>query len=85
MWKFISRGIRETIERRACRTNVYSQTSADECNEAKPSVNVKQSGLANCRYTSGFCGFFHYRGTKDKKTGPGWSAERTLSDVLGWV
>ncbi|KAJ8681277.1 hypothetical protein QAD02_017064 [Eretmocerus hayati] len=29
MWKFLSRGIRETIERRACRTNVYSQSSQD--------------------------------------------------------
>lgn len=29
MWKFITRGIRETLERRTCRTNVYSQSSQD--------------------------------------------------------
>uniref|UniRef100_A0A0C9PQ57 YbeQ_0 protein n=2 Tax=Fopius arisanus TaxID=64838 RepID=A0A0C9PQ57_9HYME len=83
MWKFISRGIRESIERRACRTNVYSQPTSEECNsEAKSSANVKKSSLTNCRYTNGFCGFFNNRGAKDKKTG--WSAEKTLSDVLGW-
>ncbi|XP_063994427.1 uncharacterized protein LOC135171798 [Diachasmimorpha longicaudata] len=86
MWKFISRGIRESIERRACRTNVYSQPPTDECNnsEVKSTVKVNDSSLTTYRNTSGFCGFFNYRGTKDKKSRPHWSADRTLSDVLGW-
>ncbi|XP_015112288.1 uncharacterized protein LOC107037961 isoform X2 [Diachasma alloeum] len=91
MWKFVSRGIRESIERRACRTNVYSQPTADECNgsEAKATANVNKSSLTSCRNTSGFCGFFNYRGTKDKKSGPHWSADRTLFDssilAIGWA
>lgn len=42
MWKFVSRGIRESLERRAnCRTNVCSHTSQDgtTSNVAKYEVN----------------------------------------------
>lgn len=95
MWKTITRGIRESLERRVCRTNVYSQPSADDnnpitiCNEAKPSTSIKNSylNLSKQQY-NGFCGLFNLRSDdEDKKYYSNWNkcTQRKLTDVLGWV
>lgn len=96
MWKFVSRGIRETLERRACRTNVYSQTSQEPNtkNEVKASLTCNHKFLAPSfsAFNKEFCGSSKTGGTKDKDydsnyTKYTWSEAIRWSSVLavGWV
>ncbi|XP_076750614.1 uncharacterized protein LOC143423284 [Xylocopa sonorina] len=90
MWKFVSRGIRETLERRACRTNVYSQTSQEPNapkNEVKTSLTCDHKFLAPSFF--GFnkkcCGSTKTGGTKDKDDDSKWNTKYTWSEALGWT
>ena len=90
MWKFVARGIRESLERRAgCRTNVCSQTSQDSNakGEAKTSLVCNQKFLppSFSAFTNGFCGSAKARGAKDKKQDSKWDAKHNWTEAVGWV
>ncbi|XP_012277180.1 uncharacterized protein LOC105697980 [Orussus abietinus] len=88
MWKFVTRGIRETLERRACRTNVYSQTSQDgnSSSEVKTGLacNYKFLPPAFVTYKSGFCGYVRDKGAKGERRNSQWNAKRTWTEAVGW-
>lgn len=90
MWKFVSRGIRDSIGRRACRTNIYSQSSQDPP-EAKQSKIVKNCQYKRCIVQSfssfyhGFYGKSRYLGAKDKQDKNKYDAKYTWTDAVGWV
>ncbi|XP_050463970.1 uncharacterized protein LOC126858010 isoform X2 [Cataglyphis hispanica] len=94
MWKVVVRGIRETLERRVCRTNVYSQSSQDNAkNEVKTSLTCQQKFLSPIfiTYDKNFCGSAKSAGAKGKKhewnTKHGWPEAVGWSSILaaGWV
>ncbi|KZC09976.1 PREDICTED: uncharacterized protein LOC107188082 [Dufourea novaeangliae] len=88
MWKFVTRGIRETLEFRACRTNVYSQTSQDNNakNEVKTSLTCNQKFLAPTfsAFNKETFGSTKTGGTKDKNQDSKWNTKYTWSDAVGW-
>ncbi|KAF7989696.1 hypothetical protein HCN44_008370 [Aphidius gifuensis] len=91
MWKNLTRGLRETLERRVCPTNVYSQAQNEENNSnilsyKKSCLNIKNSCIDLVKHQNSFCGLFNNRGAKDKKHYSDWNkcAQRSISDVLGW-
>lgn len=87
MWKFVARGIRETLERRACRTNVYSQSSQDNTkNEIKANVTCQQKFLPPILVTcnKGFCGSTKSAGTEDKENKSDWNTKHTWTEAVGW-
>ncbi|XP_017876907.1 uncharacterized protein LOC108623112 [Ceratina calcarata] len=88
MWKFITRGIRETLERRACRTNVYSQTPQEPNtkNEVKTSLTCNHKFLAPSFsiFNKEFCGSTKTAGTKDKDYDSKYNTKYTWSDAIGW-
>ncbi|KOC67332.1 Death ligand signal enhancer [Habropoda laboriosa] len=97
MWKFITRGIRETLERRVCRTNVYSQTFQDP----NPKNEVKASLTCNYKFlvpsfsvfNKHFCGSTKTDGAEDKEHDSKWNTKHSWSEAiklttwmaLGWV
>lgn len=87
MWKIVTRGIRETFERRACRTNVYSQTSQDNTNEVKTNLTCQQKLFAPACITwnKGFCGSAKSAGAKDKEHGYKWDTKHSWPEAIGWV
>lgn len=88
MWKVVFRGIRETLERRVCRTNVYSQSSQDNAkNEVKTSLTYQQKFLPPVFITcdKGFCGSAKNAGAKNKKHGFDWNTKHSWSEAVGWV
>lgn len=88
MWKFITRGIRETLERRACRTNVYSQTSQEPNtkNEVKTSLTCNHKFLAPSFsiFNKEFCGSEKTAGAKDNDYDSKYNTKYTWSDAIGW-
>ncbi|XP_032686866.1 uncharacterized protein LOC116851513 [Odontomachus brunneus] len=87
MWKIITRGIRETFERRACRTNVYSQPSQDNAkNEVKTNVTCQQSCLAPIYlgWNKGFCGSAKSADAKDKERDYKWDTRHSWPEAIGW-
>lgn len=93
MWKFVTRGIRETLERRGnCRTNVYSQTSSDNTNNGTPkevrSRQICQSKFFTPIFASNTfrcCGSTKFNGTKDKQHDNNWKAKHTWGEAFRWV
>ena len=88
MWKYVTRGIRETLERRACRTNVYSQTSQDSSakNEVKTSLTCNHKLLAPSFSVCNkeFCGSTKTGGARDKDYDSKWNTKYTWSEAVGW-
>ncbi|EZA58089.1 hypothetical protein DMN91_005537 [Ooceraea biroi] len=87
MWKSVARGIRETLERRVCRTNVYSQSSQDNAkNEIKTNLTCQQKFLPPVFVTcdKGFCGSAKSAGTKDKEHYSEWKAKHSWTEAFGW-
>lgn len=88
MWKFVARGIRETLERRTCRTNVYSQSSPESNtkNEVKASLTCNHKFLAPSftAFKNEFCGSSKSSGTKDKDHDSNYT-KYTWSEAIGWV
>ncbi|CAK9826393.1 Chitin synthase regulator 2 [Anthophora retusa] len=89
MWKFVTRGIRETLERRTCRTNVYSQTSQDSNsnNEVKSSLTCNYKFLVPnfSVFNKHICGSRKIGGTKDKEDDSKWNAKHSWSEAIGWT
>ncbi|XP_031836153.1 uncharacterized protein LOC116428542 [Nomia melanderi] len=87
MWKFVTRGIRETFERRACRTNVYSQTSQDNTkNEVKTNLtcNHKFFTPTISVFSKRFCGSTKANDFKDKNEDSKWNPKHTWTEAVGW-
>lgn len=90
MWKYVTRGIRETLERRANRrTNLYSQNSQEnsvKC-EIKTNLVSNQKLLAPTfsTFNNGFCDSTKSTGAKDKKEDSKWDAKHNWTDAVGWV
>lgn len=88
MWKVVFRGIRETLERRVCRTNVYSQSSQDNTkNEVKTSLTCQQKFLPPVVITcdKGFCGSTKSAGAKNNGHDSNWNTKHSWSEAVGWV
>lgn len=89
MWKFVTRGIRETLERRVCRTNVYSQTSQDSNAKTEVNTNLTCNHKFLAPNFSIFnkesCGSAKANGAKDKDHESKWNTNYTWSDAVGWV
>lgn len=87
MWKVVFRGIRETLERRVCRTNVYSQSSQENAkNEVKTSLTCQQKFLPPVFITcdKSFCGSAKNAGAKNKR-GSDWNTKHSWTEAVGWV
>ncbi|XP_011875384.1 PREDICTED: uncharacterized protein LOC105566188 isoform X2 [Vollenhovia emeryi] len=87
MWKVVVRGIRETLERRVCRTNVYSQSSQDNAkNEVKTSLTCQQKFLPPVLITcdKGFCGSSKSTGANNSKHDSDWNTKHSWSEAVGW-
>ncbi|KAK2583049.1 hypothetical protein KPH14_009087 [Odynerus spinipes] len=88
MWKFVTRGIRESLERRACRTNIYSQTSAENNtkNEIKTSLVCNHKFIAPTfsAYNNGFCGSKKSDGAEDKNEDTKWNTKHNWTEAVGW-
>ncbi|XP_012538676.2 uncharacterized protein LOC105837987 [Monomorium pharaonis] len=87
MWKVVFRGIRETFERRVCRTNVYSQSSQDNAkNEVKTSLTCQQKFLPPVLITcdKGFCGSAKNAGAKNNGHDSDWKTKHSWSEAVGW-
>ncbi|XP_053977807.1 uncharacterized protein LOC128875871 [Hylaeus volcanicus] len=89
MWKFVARGIRETLERRTCRTNVYSQTSQDSNakNEVKTNLTCNHKFLAPSFsiFNKECCGSAKTDGAKGKDHDSKWNTKYSWSDAVGWT
>ncbi|XP_043261644.1 uncharacterized protein LOC122402698 [Colletes gigas] len=89
MWKFVTRGIRETLERRTCRTNVYSQTSQDNNpkNEVKTNLTCNHKFLAPSfsAFNKEFCGSAKTDDANDNNHDSKWNTKYTWSDAVGWT
>ena len=90
MWKFIARGIRDTLERRTSyRTNVCSQSSqkSDLKSEAKICLVDNEKFLAPSfsAFINGFCASAKARGAKDEKEEFKWHAKHSWTEAVGWV
>ncbi|XP_071862419.1 uncharacterized protein [Bombus fervidus] len=89
MWKFVARGIRETLERRACRTNVYCQTpqESNTKNEAKVNLTCNHKLLLPSFpvFNKEFCGSTKASGTKNKDHDSKWNTKYTWSEAIGWT
>ncbi|XP_012057886.1 PREDICTED: uncharacterized protein LOC105621019 [Atta cephalotes] len=87
MWKVVFRGIRETLERRVCRTNVYSQSSQDNAkNEVKTSLTCQQKFLPPVfiTYDKGFCGSTKNAGAKNNRRDSDWNTKHSWTEAVGW-
>lgn len=89
MWKFVARGIRESLERRSnCRTNLCSQSSQEgnAKGETKTSLACNQKFLAPSfsAFTNEFCGSARSRGAKDEKQESKWDAKHNWTEAVGW-
>ncbi|KAL2722827.1 protein SHC1-like [Vespula squamosa] len=89
MWKFVTRGIRETLERRICRTNIYSQIIQDNNtkNEVKKkslSCNHKFIEACYSAYSNRFCGSTKFKGAKDNNEGTKWDTKHNWTEAVGW-
>lgn len=95
MWKFVSRGIRESLERRVnCRTNVYSHTSQDgntksEVNQLSSDDHCRNKPLIPINQT--LCKYFNISrgvGTADKVTdrsrGSRWNPKYSWTEAVEW-
>lgn len=88
MWKLVARGIRKTLERRACRTNVYCQTpqESNTKNETKANLTCNHKLLLpSFPVNKEFCGSTKASGTKDKDHDSKWNTKYTWSEAIGWV
>lgn len=88
MWKFVTRGIRESFERRACRSNIYSQSAQDpggnEYNHNN-TVTRKQQRSPEVPVYFRCCGNAKDNGTKDKEKGHQWEARYSWTEAVGLV
>lgn len=88
MWKFVTRSIRDTLERRACRTNVYSQTSQEKNakNEIRTSLACNHKFIATTfsSYNKGCCESKNSNGTEDKNEDTKWHTKHTWTEAVGW-
>ncbi|XP_043670729.1 uncharacterized protein LOC122630362 [Vespula pensylvanica] len=89
MWKFVTRGIRETLERRVCRTDIYSQIIQDnntknEIKKKSLSCNHKFVGASYSAYKNGFCGSTRSKGAKDNNEGTKWDTKHNWTEAVGW-
>ncbi|XP_043278952.1 uncharacterized protein [Venturia canescens] len=92
MWKLVTRGIRESLERRAsCRTNIHSQTPGD--NRGTTKSEVKYDFIKNHKFlapnivvkcNSGPGGSTKTDGPKYKKYNSKWDTRRSWSEAVGW-
>lgn len=90
MWKFVTRGIRETLERRANRrTNIYSQNSQENTlkNEIKTNLVSNQQFLTPTfsTFNNRFCDSTRSTGAKDKRDDSKWDAKHNWTEAVGWV
>ena len=86
MWKFVARGIRESlIGRRTC-SNIYpqsAQNSSTDSNHDRKTISKTKS----CSFPVYFrcCGNAKYNGTKDKEKNDKWDAKYSWTEAVGWV
>lgn len=88
MWKIVARGIRETLERRACRTNVYSQSSQDNAkNEVRTSLTCQYRFLAPAfhPFDKGYCGSAKSTDVKGKERDDKFDSNYSWLEAFGWV
>lgn len=88
MWKFVTRGFRETLERCTCRTNVYSHTSQNNNSnsEVKQSLTCQQKLLipSISAFNKRFCGSAKISGTKGNNYEWKWNAKHIWFEAVGW-
>lgn len=89
MWKFVARGIRESlIGRRTC-SNVYPQSTNNQASDLSTDNNHKKtiSKSKSCSFPIYFrcCGNAKYNGTKDKEKDDKWDAKYSWTEAVGWV
>ncbi|XP_015509806.1 uncharacterized protein [Neodiprion pinetum] len=92
MWKFVSRGIRESLERRAnCWTNIYPHTSQDGSGGSKSEVNQtskvhKQVSIdySISRYFNICRGFGAAGPDGDKSRGYRWNPKYSWVEAVEW-
>ncbi|XP_020706901.2 uncharacterized protein LOC105684147 [Athalia rosae] len=93
MWKFVSRGIRESLERRAnCSTNIYSHTSQDgtlksEVNPTRTACAVDQPRKIGClitRYINICRGIQAANPTTYKSRGSRWNPKYSWGEAVEW-
>lgn len=96
MWKFVTRGIRESLDRRLCRTNVYSQTNNNNSENNDSIINEQQLHQKNClaKYHSDlkspiFSDFARrhcqYLGAETNNEKQKSDPKYSWSDAVGWV
>lgn len=90
MWKFVTRGIRETLERRVCRTNVYSQSSQDgnsngEVKSSSLLCNHKFLAPKFSSFVNRLFGYTRTTGAKDEGDQSKWHAKYNWTDTVAWV
>ncbi|KAI4485357.1 hypothetical protein M0804_006862 [Polistes exclamans] len=89
MWKFVTRGIRETLEKRGCRTNIYSQTTQEnntpnEIKKTSLACNQKFVEDNYSAYSNEFYGSAKSKGTKDNNEGTKWNTKHGWVDAVSW-
>ncbi|XP_035719611.1 uncharacterized protein LOC118440535 isoform X1 [Vespa mandarinia] len=90
MWKFVTRGIRETLERRLeCRTNIYSQiirgnNTKNEVKKKSLSCNQECIGTSYSAYNNEFCESTRSKGAKDNNEGTKWNTKHNWAEAVGW-
>jgi hypothetical protein len=83
MWKFVTRSIRESLERRTCRTNIYSQSSQDGNSNA---VEQKEFFTPTFSSTShDYFGNTKDSGAKDNEEQNNYNADFTWLEAVSWV
>ncbi|XP_035719612.1 uncharacterized protein LOC118440535 isoform X2 [Vespa mandarinia] len=91
MWKFVTRGIRETLERRLeCRTNIYSQiirgnNTKNEVKKKSLSCNQECIGTSYSAYNNEFCESTRSKGAKDNNEGTKWNTKHNWAEAVGWA
>ncbi|KAI4485072.1 hypothetical protein M0802_012797 [Mischocyttarus mexicanus] len=89
MLKFVTRGIRETLEKRVCRTNIYSQTTQEnntpsEIKKTSLACNKKFFGDNYSACKNKFDGSTKSEGTKDNNEGTKWNTKHNWVDAVSW-
>lgn len=92
MWRSLTRGIRETLQKHICRTNVYSQSSTNDHSQSQ----VKETNSI-CKYQCNILppiisaykhGIFRSVKTgraQDERHDSQWKAKHTWTEAVGWV
>ncbi|XP_014238665.1 uncharacterized protein LOC106660244 [Trichogramma pretiosum] len=89
MWKYVARGVRDTIERRTCRTNIYSQSAQQEPTPENPERSVDRCKILKSVRPQFFAvfnryGYKKYSGAEKDETKDKYKAEYTWCDAVSW-